>query len=165
MVCQLIKKYLIILFSFILFAGCPMQDINAWCYRIDVSVGFENGVWALSKMDSKKKISSKKYYCYSRTLISPVLWRIILILSYLVGLVTDLPVPQVVVRSQSLLYNEQPGRQVDLTKGGIIISKDWVLREAKFANLGWITKLLDSESLCKTLCRKQNWVTEKDEIT
>jgi hypothetical protein len=31
-------------------------------------------------------------------------------------LVTDLPLPQVVVRSQSLLYQNQPGRQVDLSK-------------------------------------------------
>ena len=39
-----------------------------------------------------------------------------------VELVTDLPLPapgpspQVVVRSQSLLYNDQPGRQVDLSQ-------------------------------------------------
>ena len=39
-----------------------------------------------------------------------------ILLSSLVSLVTDLPLPQVVVRSQSLLYNDQPGRQVDLTK-------------------------------------------------
>ena len=31
-------------------------------------------------------------------------------------LVNDLPLPQIVVRSQSLLYNDQPGRQVDLSK-------------------------------------------------
>ena len=135
MVCQLIKKYLIILFPFILFAGCPMQDINAWCYRIDVSVGFENGVWALSKMDSKKKISNKhKNYCYSRTLkIIPVLWKLILILSYLVDLATNLPLPQVVVRSQSLLYNDQPGRQIDLTKGmKILMIESWKFINGKF---------------------------------
>jgi len=48
-----------------------------------------------------------------KTVILPVLW---IVLSSLVGIVTDLPLPQVVVRSQSLLYNDQPGRQVDLTK-------------------------------------------------
>ena len=40
----------------------------------------------------------------------------LLILVALVEVVTDLPVPQVVVRSQSLLYNDQPGRQVDLSQ-------------------------------------------------
>ena len=38
------------------------------------------------------------------------------LLATFVELVTDLPVPQVVVRSQSLLYNDQPGRQVDLSR-------------------------------------------------
>ena len=41
---------------------------------------------------------------------------LIFLICFLVDLVTDLPLPQVVVRSQSLLYDDQPGRQVDLTK-------------------------------------------------
>ena len=41
---------------------------------------------------------------------------LVVILVNWVRLVTDLPVPQVVVRSQSLLYDDQPGRQVDLSR-------------------------------------------------
>ena len=72
-------------------ADCPTQDINAWCSPISVSVGFENGVWALSKMDKNRQKQPK-------TVILPVLW---IVLSSLVGIVTDLPLPQVVVRSVS----------------------------------------------------------------
>lgn len=51
-----------------------------------------------------------------------------------VGLVTDLPLPQVVVRSQSLLYDDQPGRQVDLTKVLPTSEVFWLnIEEAYFA--------------------------------
>ena len=85
LVCQLTKT------CFFFLADCPTQDINAWCSPISVSVGFENGVWALSKMDKNSQKQPK-------TVILPVLW---IVLSSLVGIVTDLPLPQVVVRSVS----------------------------------------------------------------
>ena len=44
-------------------------------------------------------------------------WVLLFLLTTILDLVTDLPLPQpqVVVRSQSLLYDDQPGRQVDLS--------------------------------------------------
>ena len=44
------------------------------------------------------------------------LFSTLLVVLASLDIVNDFPLPAVVVRSQSLLYNHQPGRQVDLTQ-------------------------------------------------
>ena len=48
--------------------------------------------------------------------MAPKTLSLVLLVIGLVDLANDLPLPQVVVRSQSLLYEGQTGRQVDLTR-------------------------------------------------
>ena len=77
---------------------------------------------------------------------------LLFLVALFVELVTDLPVPapQVVVRSQSLLYNDQPGRQVDLSQVRDILIEKWNSKQDPWSEFTIPDRLRDLE---KTIFR------------